>query len=320
MRTLHHFLIKRVAFYRWFYSKLGKISFPGFQELPIAVVLGYLYTSLEKDDLGTRASSMAFNFFMALFPAVIFFFTLIAFIPIQHLHDSIMLNISNIMPQAAFESVKSTIEDILRNQHTRLLSFGFFSALIFSSNAIFNMFQAFNKYDKAVESRSVLYRRVLALVLTIFMAGFLIISVVLITFGQVAIDFLVQKKWLTDDISYYGLIFIKWGVTIFIFYTIVSCLYFFGSSVKRKFRFISTGTTIAVIGSIVTTLAFASYVNNFNSYNKLYGSIGTLLVVLLIIYFNSLMILFGYELNSSVEKAIRTKLNANDIIVSDLEA
>lgn len=319
MRWLHHFLWNKMAIYRWLFKELHHVTLPGFQQIPIAVVLGNLISSLEKEDINMRSSAMAFNFFMALFPTVIFFFTLIAFIPIDYLHSSIMLNLSELMPKAAFQSIESTIEDILKNQHGGLLSFGFFSAMLFSSNAVFNMFSAFNKYDNAVESRSVLYRRLLSLILTIFLAIFIIISIILITFGQTIIDFLVTKHLLTDNVSYIGLIIIKWSAALLIFYTVISCLYFFGSSLKRKFKFISVGTTIATIGSIVTTVGFAAYVNNFNSYNKLYGSIGTLIVVMLLIYFNSLMILYGYELNTSIEKAVRDKKKLEKISVADLE-
>ncbi|MBI3234326.1 MAG: YihY/virulence factor BrkB family protein [Bacteroidetes bacterium] len=308
-----------VGDFRGLYRKLCHISFPGFQEIPIATVMANLARSLEKEDINMRAAAMSYNFFLALFPAVIFFFTLIAFIPIEDLHFTIMQKISELMPKSAFESTESTITDILKNQRGGLLSFGFFSAMLFSSNAVFNMFSAFNKYDQTVESRSVIYRRLLSLLLTIFLSAFIIISVLLVTFGQTAIDFLVQKRWLTDGISYYGLILLKWGATIFIFYTVISCLYFFGSSLKRHFKLISTGTTVATIGSIITTVGFAAYVNNFNSYNKLYGSIGTLLVVMILIYFNSLMILYGYELNSSIEKAVRDKIKLQTMSVEDLE-
>lgn len=318
MIWLHDFLVKHSAAYRWIYKHAKKISLPGFQRIPIASVLGNFYKSLEKDDITSRASSLAFNFFLALFPAVIFFFTLIAFVPIQDLHSSIMQKISELIPKAAFESVSTTIEDILKNQHGGLLSFGFFSALLLSSNALFNMFKAFNKYDQAVESRSLFHRRWLSLLLTILLSAFFIISTLLITIGQHVIDYLAEKQILTDNLSIAGLTIIKWGATILIFYTVISSLYFFGSSLKRKFKFISAGTTIASFGCMAATYGFSQYVNNFNSYNKLYGSIGTLLVVLLLIYFNSLMILYGYELNSSIEKAAREQIKPADMTASDL--
>lgn len=319
MIWLHDFMVKRSVAYRWLYQHTKRISLPGFQKVPIASVLGNFYKSLEKDDITSRASSLAFNFFLALFPAVIFFFTLIAFVPIQDLHASIMQKISELIPKAAYESVSTTIEDILKNQHGGLLSFGFFTALLLSSNALFNMFKAFNKYDQAIEPRSVFHRRWLSLLLTILLSVFFILSTLLITVGQHIIDYLAERHFLTDWLSIAGLNAIKWGATILIFYTVIACLYYFGSSLKRKFKFISAGTSVASLGCIAATYGFSQYVNNFNSYNKLYGSIGTLLIVLLLIYFNSLMILYGYELNTSIEKAARDHIKPADMTVSDLE-
>ena len=266
-----------------------------------------------------RASFMAYNFFMAIFPAIIFFFTLIAYFPIHDLHEGIMQYIKHLMPADAFSAVESTLNDILTIQHGSLLSIGFISAMLFSANAVFNMFKAFDKYDNSPGHRSVLRRLLLSLAMTLIFSVLLILSVVLITFGQIAIDWMESKHWLNDNITYYSLIVLQWVVTLSIFYLVISFSYYFGSSLKPKFKLITPGATLATIVSIIATVGFAFYVNNFGSYNRLYGSIGTLLIVLILIYTNCLIILYGYELNASIDKARKHHLKPAEMTAANLE-
>jgi membrane protein len=287
--------------------------------VPLFTVLSFFFKTIEEEDLGMRAASMAYNFFMALFPAVIFFFSLIAYIPIENLHEDILKNISNIMPTSAFEAVQSTLNDILKNQHGDLLSFGIISALFFASNAVFNMFKAFNSYDKTADTRSVWRRRLLSLLITVILSLLLVVGVFLIAFGQFALDWLVEKGVLNRDLGFYSLVLVKWVIILALYFMIISFIYYFGSTVRHKWKFITAGNTIAAVGSISATLAFTFYVNHFNSYNKLYGSIGTLLVVLLLIYFNSLIILFGYDLNTSIQKAVAALIKPEEITSDKLK-
>ena len=133
------------------------------------------------------------------------------------------------------------------------------------------------------------------------------LAIALITGGQFSIEYLVRKGLLTGNFTYYLLTFGKWIITIALFFFAFAFLYYFAPAKKTRWRFISPGGTLATILSIFTMLGFSYYITNFGQYNKLYGSIGTLLVVLLLFYLMSLILLVGFELNASINEAHQRK-------------
>lgn len=306
MNKVHRFLL-RFYIYRKYIDLLKIITLPGFERVPVYNVIVFFLRELAREDLVIRASALAFNFFLALFPTTIFFFTFVAYLPISQSHDSILQFFSDILPKSAFESIQSTLEDILKNQHGGLLSFSMFMALYFGTNGLHSMMNAFNKYAREEDERSFLKQRLVATGLTLLLSVDIIVAVSLITFGKKALDFLYDKGFLNDVFALIMLDLSKWAIILLLFFSMISCLYYFGPSKKKKWRFFSPGSTLATILSIVTTLGFAYYVNNFSSYNKLYGSIGTLIVIMLLIYFNCIILLVGFELNSSIDKGLEKK-------------
>lgn len=311
--------IKKKVFYRAAVRWFNRVSLPGLNKVPIGAIVKYFTITFQKNDISMRASAMAFNFFLALFPAAIFFFTMIAFIPIDHLHKDILTYLSNLIPSNAYKAVEHTLSDILKKQHGGLLSFGFFSAMIFASNALFNMFKAFNLYDSAEEKRSEIRRRLLSLLLTLLLSVAVVVAITLFTVGQYGLNWMARKHYLSGSFAYGTLVVIKWLFTFFLYQFVISSMYYFGSAVKRKFQFMNTGIFLATIFTIIATATFAYYVNHFNSYNKLYGSIGTLLVILLLIYFNALIILYGYELNAGLIKLEEKKVRLKEVTAEQLE-
>lgn len=320
MRWLHGILL-RFKFYRWLMERAKRNSFPGFGGVSIYTVSMFFIRSIEDEDINLRASSLAFNFFLALFPAVIFFFTLVAYVPIQNMHSQILEALSTIMPASAFESIESTLEDILKNQRSGLLSIGFLAAIYFSSNGYRSMIRSFNKTNKTRIKRGFWMEQLVPIALTLWVSFLLILSVSLLVGGQVFLDYLSNKGYLSDNFLRYLLVGFEWLIIIGLFFTIISSLYYFGPTKKNrtKWEFVSTGSSLATFLSIVSTVAFSAYVNNFDSYNKLYGSIGTLIVLMMIIYFNSIIILIGFEMNSSIDKALKQRVKPEELTPKQLE-
>ncbi len=310
---------KKKVFYRALVRWFNRVSLPGLGKVPIGAIVKYFALTFQQNDISMRASAMAFNFFLALFPAAIFFFTLIAFIPIHDLHKEIMSYLSTIIPLTAFKAIEQTLTDVLKNQHGDLLSLGFLSAIIFSSNALFNMFQAFNLYDSAEEKRTELKRRVLSVLLTLLLSFAIVFSITLFTVGQYGLNWMERKHLLSGSIIYNSLVVLKWAFTVFLYQFVIASLYYFGSAVKRKFVLFNPGIILATAFTIIATALFVYYVNHFNSYNKLYGSIGTLLVILFLIYFNALIILYGYELNAGLEKLTIKHISPEKITAEQLD-
>ncbi|MGQ8338149.1 YihY/virulence factor BrkB family protein [Sunxiuqinia sp. A32] len=293
--------IKRI-FLRWL-IRARKVSFPGFDGMPLYDVLVFFWKSIIEGSITTRASAIAFSFFLALFPALIFIFTLIPYIPIENFQSELFLLIQNVLPENAFTTVEITIRQVITEEHGGLLSLGFFMALIFSTNGLASMMSAFDASLHSFQRRTWIGQRVIAIMLLFILSILLTITIALIAGGQIAINYLAENDLLRDNFTYILLTTGKWLITVGLLFFTYSFMYYFAPAKKTRWRFISAGGTLATILSIFTIVGFGYYITNFGQYNKLYGSIGTLLVVLLLFYLMSLILLIGFELNASINEA-----------------
>lgn len=284
-------------------DRAEKISLPFFDGVPLYDVAIFFWKSIVNGSITTRASAIAFSFFIALFPAIIFLFTLIPYIPIENFQTDLYLIIQQIVPESTFASIETTISDIILEQRGDLLSFGFFMALIFSTNGLASMMSAFDATIHSINRRSWVSQRLAAIVLLFILAALLTIAVALLTGGQLLTNYLQEQQILRDKFLIFLLNFGRWIVIIFLFFFAYAFLYYMAPAKKTKWRFISAGGTLATALSIVALSGFSFYINNFSQYNKLYGSIGTLLIILLLMYLMSLILLVGFELNASIYQA-----------------
>ena len=285
-----------------------RLVLPGFEGIPLHDVILFFSRGLVKGSLNTRATSLAFKFFLAIFPGLIFLITLIPYIPIDNFQVEMLALLKDILPQSAYETTASTFEDLIKNQRGGLLSFGFLTALYLATNGISAMIKAFNKSYHTSDRRTALKRQLISILLVIILFVLTLVAIALIIFSETALDFLESKKLLNDSLIYYLLIIGKWIIIVALFFFGISFLYYFGpdtSGTKIKWKFISAGSTLATIFIVLASEAFAYYVNNFGTYNKIYGSIGTLMVIMLWLEFNSMIILLGFELNASIYFAKR---------------
>ena len=274
----------------------------GFVGLSIYDVAIFFWKGLMEGAITTRASSLAFNFFLAFFPGLIVFFTLIPYIPINALQDTLMEVLSIVLPPSTNEIAFSTLDDIINNQRGGLLSIGFILALYFSTNGINSLIEAFNSSYHIRENRPIIKQRILSLGLTLLLSVILIIAIALIIFGTVTVNYLVDQEIITNnsaDLILYG----KWLVMLVILFFSISILFHLGPAIKNRWKIFSPGSIFATIFIIVTSLGFSYYINHFSQYNKIYGSIGTLIIILLWMYFNSIILLTGFELNASILNA-----------------
>ena len=290
-------------------KKLSKQIKPlGFSGLSIYDVAIFFWKGLIKGAITTRASSLAFNFFLAFFPSIIVFFTLIPYIPIEGLQETLMELLGTVLPPSTNEITFQTLEDIINNPRGGLLSIGFILALYFSTNGINSLIEAFNSSYHIREIRPLIQQRILSLGLTILLSVMLIISIGLIIFGTVVINYLVNTEIITTsaaDLIIYG----KWIVMLSMLFFGISILFYLGPALKSKWKLFSPGSIFATIFIIITSIGFNYYIQNFSQYNKIYGSIGTLMIILLWMYFNSIILLTGFELNASISNAKKKNKN-----------
>ncbi len=279
-----------------------KVSLPGFKKVPVYQVMVFFFREINNDRITLRAASVAFYLILALFPGILFLFTLVPYFPLEGFHETLMGELQSVMPASVFEFLHTAIEDILSVQRFDLLSVGFLTAFFFSTNGVIAIMDSFNKSLPGFRTRSFLFKRWIAIKITFFLALLLIFSVTLIIGGDKLVPWLASVLNLTDPAGKFLLSLIRWILLILLFFFSVATIYFYGPARTEKWRFISTGATVATILSIATSLIFSWVVNYFNLYNKIYGSIGAVLGAMLWFFLNSLVLLIGFELNTAIDQ------------------
>lgn len=303
-------LVKKLNLY-WerILSQAKKITFPGLDGMALYDVMVFFWRSIVDGALSTRASAIAYSFFIALFPGIIFIFTLIPYIPIDDFQNQLFLLIKDMVPAEAFTAIEGTVQDILTHQRGDLLSLGFLMALIFSTNGFASMMTAFDASLHSFERRTWFNQRLIALLLVAILYSLVTVAIGLITFGQYAINYLVYNGYLKDHFTFMVLSIGKWIIILVLFFMSNSFLYYLAPAKRTKWRFISAGGTLSTVLTVITFIGFSYYINRFGQYNKLYGSIGTLLVIMLLMYLISMILLIGFELNASINEAIKQSKN-----------
>jgi membrane protein len=301
-----HKILFKLKPYRLLVEWTKVIVIPGFSPLPLYTVLTFFFQEISKDSLVNKASSLAYNFMLAIFPGIIFLFTLIPYIPINHFQDQLMELIALILPDNAYLAVESTLIEIIKIQNSSLLSFGFFAALLFSTNGVHNLMRAFNKSSLIIESRSWLKQRLVAITLTLLMVVALILGLVIIIAGEYIFKFLESELWFKASFWVYVIDIARWLILTMVYFVTISILYRYGPATTKKWHFFSAGSWLATMLAVLIFWGFSFYIQHFSSYNKIYGSIGTLIVIMIWLYLNSLIILIGFELNASIDLSKRS--------------
>lgn len=265
------------------------------------------------DEILDRANGVAFNFILAIFPAIIFLFTLIPYITDFYPEintESIMQFLGDQIPASMYDVISTTLTDIISIQRGGLLSFGFIFSLYLSTNGMMALMRAFNACYRTTENRGAIKTRLIATGLTINMAIALFLAVVLLVVGQLALEYVIthlpEFKWLdTSSFTVFVLFALRFLALFFAFFLAISFVYYFGPAIHYNWRFFSVGSVLATLLSLAVSYGFSFYITNFGTYNKVYGSIGALIALMVLIQLITIVLLVGYEVNTSIHDAIR---------------
>jgi membrane protein len=306
MEWVHRQLL-RIRLYALFIDWTKVCILPGFSPLPLYTVAKFFFKEIGKDSLVNKASSLAYNFMLAIFPAIIFLFTLIPFIPKRiGFQERLMDFITLILPEDAYKAFETTLNEIVNKQNGGLLSFGFLLSLFFATNGVHNLMMAFNKSSLIIETRTWFKQRMIAIILTVVIALSVIVCITAMAVGEIALTYIDTELKIKGDFIAYVIQFTRWALLGILYFVTISILYRYGPANAKKWRFFSAGSWLATILAFLTIWGFSFYINNFSSYNKVYGSISTLIVLMIWLYLNSLILLVGFELNASVDLSKRS--------------
>ncbi len=295
--------VSNLYFVRLVIVVLKRITLPGFDKIPIYYVGEFFVKGLFKGDISQRAAALSFTFLLAIFPALLSFFSFIPYIPISNFQPMLLGFLNDLIPESTWRVVERIIVDIVSRQRGGLLSITFLFSLYLASNGMMAVSRAFNSSFYEIEARSVVKQRFISLLLVLLIGLLIILSIVAIAAGRFLINYLEAKEILSGAFAIYSLSFVKWIIVLMLVFFAISFMYYIAPANKKYYRFISAGSSLATIMSLLLLVGFDFYVSSFTRYNALYGSIGTLIVIMMWLYFNSIALLIGFELNVSILKA-----------------
>jgi membrane protein len=254
------------------------------------------------DNCTGQAAQLAYYLIFAVFPFLLFLATLLGYIPIPNLMDRIMEYLARLLPGEALSLIQNNVQQLVTDQKGGLLSFGIIAALWASSSAVVAIMDVLNRAYDVQEGRPFWKVRGVAILLTIGLSLFIMVSMVLLIFGPqigsgiaalVGLGSVFEVTWNI----------LRWPVIVLLLTLAMAIMYYFAPDVEQKWKWITPGSVFAVIIMIAVSLGFSFYVNNFGSYNKTYGSIGAVIVFLTWLYLTGFVILVGGEINAEIEHA-----------------
>ncbi len=279
-------------------------SLPGFQKVPIYEVSHLFYQGVKNGTFSTRASSLAFKFFFAVFPGIIFLFTLIPIIPVDGFQEELLNFIRTDIPKGLRDIAITTIEDLISTPRGGLLSVNFLLMLYLTTNGIHSLMVEFNNSHHITETRNPFQQRMISIVLALVLTLMLVLSIGLIIVTEVMVSVVESKNIeVNDNLSNALFHAAKWVTVFALYYFAIGILYYFGPAKRKHFKFFSPGSILTTVLLILTSYGFSIYLQYFSTYNKIYGSIGTVMIVMLWFYLNSYILLLGFDVNASIANA-----------------
>jgi len=283
-------------------NRMRRVILPGFDRVPLYDVIWFFIRGVQKGSLNTRASSIAFNFLLALGPGIIFLVALIPYMPVKNFQQQLYEVFNEIIPANSYIAIESLLNEIFQKR-SGLPLFGFLLSLFFAQKGIHGMIEAFNATYHTIETRSWYTQRLVAVFLVAIFFMMIIIATSLMLFNKNFVELMVRRGIIEMDITYYLILTGKWFIIVLITFFAISFLYYLAPSRKIKWRFFSAGSTLATILTVLTSLGFSYFVNHFAQFNRFFGSVGALIALMLWLNFISLTLLIGFELNASIKNA-----------------
>jgi len=289
-------------FYRWKPVRYVRewsmrTMLPGLENVSLYAVSRFFIREINNLNINEKAAAVTYNFIMALPPTLLFLFSLVPYLPLSHVQATILDTLQLVTPnKAIYKSVSSVVVDFMHTQHKDLLSFGILLVLYFASNGIMGLMTSFDASLSLYKKRNYFSRRWTAIKLTFVLICVAIASLVVLIIQSTVFNFWITKIFHSKLLILIG----SFSVLVMLIFCAISLIYVYGPSLTHSFKFVSAGSVIATIASLVATVIFFYLVNHFLNYNKVYGSIGTVIAFMVWVWINTLIILICYELNVSI--------------------
>ncbi|MFT3844580.1 MAG: YihY/virulence factor BrkB family protein [Lacibacter sp.] len=275
---------------------------PGFEGISLYDVVVFFFEQMRKVGFNQRAAAISFNFIMAIPPACIFLFSLVPLFPIAELfYNEVNGFIRDLTPNEATRNiVENFLDDFFRRPKNSLMSIGFVTSLYFSSNAVLGIIHSFNRSIHEKESQVFFAYRWKAIRLTFIIILIFVASMLLLITQGTLFNWLLKQLDISNVLVKWLIIVFRWVIIVGLFFYSIAFIYRHAPSVEKKWKLISPGSIVASFLIIVFTFIFSFWINNFASYS-IYGSIGTILILMIFINSIATVLLIGFELNVSIK-------------------
>jgi membrane protein len=274
------------------------VRLPLFDGLSAYDVAVFFWKGIYEGSVSSRAASISFSFFLALFPGVIFLFTLIPFIPVAGFQSELFKLLRDVLPPNSFDAAYTTITDILTIKRGDLLSVTVLAAFFFATNGTLSLIGNFGQSIHRLNVRGFWSQYLAAFLLTLALSVLLIVGITVLTLSEVYLG-----EWVGGELGLWIAAATRWIVLLGLVLLSISLLFYFGPMRSAPWRFVSPGALLATLLVWLTSYLFGIYVTDFSQYNQLYGSIGTLMIIQLWLYVNAIGLIIGFELNASMAEA-----------------
>lgn len=270
---------------------------PGFQGVSLYEAGVFFIREYQNTDLDERSGAVTYSFLMAIPPTLLFLFSLIPYLPLHDVQQTILDTIRIVSPNRnMYDNISGVITDFMNTERKDLLSFGVLLTLFFSSNGMMGLMKTFDRSLPVYVKRSAYRRRWIAIKLTFLIMCVAIATIVALIIQTEALNAIIERIFgSVVPVRIFSILII-----IALIFFAISIIYTYGPSLSHRFKFVSPGSVFATILTVLTTAVFFFLINNFLNYSKVYGSIGTLIALMSWLYFNTTIMVLGYELNVSI--------------------
>jgi membrane protein len=296
--------IEKIPVVRNLARVLKRVKLPWLKGLSLYDLLELYGLGIVESALTYHASAIAFSFFMALFPFALFILNLIPYIPIEGFQEDFLQFVKDGVPPNTFDAIENIINDILNNSHSGLVSSGFILSIFLMANGLNGILGGFESSRHVLIKRGFIHQYIVALGMSLLLSVLLIVTVAIIVVFEVLIQKTILQDVFNDQIPLIQLG--RYAFLILMILITTSILFKFGTKQDKNRAFISIGSVFTTILILLDSYIFGIWVIRFSKYNELYGSIGTLLILMFYIWINCMILLLGFELNAAVNQ-LKTK-------------
>lgn len=267
-------------------KKISKIEF-------IAILLKKAYD----DDIFALASQLAFHIVLSIFPFLIFVMSLIG---VSHMNSNDVVNLlKTVFPENVFETIDKIIMEVTTSQSRGILGISIFATVWTSSSGFRAVIKGVNKANNIVDKRSFIKKVIISFMSTIALALIILFTLIFLVFGRVIGKYISNLFPMGNSISYIWNL-LRGGILTFILILVIAAIYKFTPSIRLKWKDVLPGAIISTTGWIIVSVAFSYYINNFNNYSRIYGSLAAIFILMIWTFLTSFIFLVGVEINSVI--------------------